>query len=97
MPLIPIGPRDEVSTFATPSYKARAVERRADEQAREVAARNRYLTALSADAVRNVKRFADEVKRQAGDSMYVAVAADTYFVELLEGQRANLQRYREAR
>lgn len=97
MSLIPFGSRDEVSTFAVPSSKVRAVERRAEEQAREVATRNRCLTALSADAVRNVKRFADEVKQHAGDSMYVAVAADTYFVELLEGQRANLQRYREAR
>ena len=104
MSLVPIpgpwsepAPRRLPSTFSLPSRQLRTAVRAAEEQALEVAARNDLLTELSRAAVRNVHRYAREVQGLASDSMYVATAADAYFVELLEGQGEQLHRYRRGR
>jgi hypothetical protein len=87
-------PRRLPTTFLPASRQLRGALNTAEDQAVEVAVRNDLLGDLTTQAVRNVHRYARAVQGMATDSMYVATAADTYFVELLEGQADALRRYR---
>src|SRR4051794_19218890 len=87
-------PRRVSSTFGGSSRQLRSALQTTEEQAVEVAHRNGLLTELASQAVRNIHRYAREVQSLASDSMYVATAADTYFLDLLEGQDEQLRRYR---
>ena len=95
--LIPFSnPEPRNSTYLTPR-PVRAALRTAEYHAIEAAARNELLGELTVQAVRNVDRYHRAVQSVASDSAYVAVAADAYFMELLEGQADELRRFRRGR
>lgn len=93
LPLPNPSPSRRPTTYLAPR-SLRAALATTESQAMESAVRNELLTGLAIHAVRNVNRYRQAVQAAVSDSAYVAVAADTYFVELLEGQADELRRFR---